>query len=483
MSSFNASTAATERILAVVAASLRQLGDVVSPGDATPAPICVGVSGGADSSVLLWAVSTTLEALRQNRPLLACHLNHNLRSPNETEADAEVVRTLSRRLGATLVEDAVPAGFIERRARAEGGLEAAARRLRYTFFARVASDYGASAIFLGHHEDDQIETLLMRLLNGGDPASFSGIPEDRPLDAETACRVLRPFLTISKEEIMRAAKDLDLEYADDATNAGLDALRNRVRALIVPRLPEIQPEARSRMQATRRRGRMLRSFLDREIERFSWDRERSEEGLRLNASVADLAEVHPYVRLHLLIAAFDEIETGSQRRVSERFLAPLLIENLSSIDDFKANAFGVSVTLTRGIVTLSKSEGAHHLSGFCFVRELQPEHNPGISIAYRVRRHDVEVHLSTEGLLGPVVLRSRRPGDVLEREGGRRTVKRILIDIGVPRALRESVPIVEDRYGVVAVLASAAGVEDVLRSNVRHGQASVENVIFRVNQE
>jgi tRNA(Ile)-lysidine synthetase-like protein len=443
----------------------------------------VGVSGGADSSVLLWAVSKTLETVRDSRPLFACHLNHNLRSPSETEVDAEAVRTLSRRLGATLVEDAVPAGFIEKRARTDGGLEAAARRVRYTFFARVASEYGASAILLGHHEDDQIETLLMRLLNGGDPASFSGIPEDRPLEAESACRVLRPFLTISKEEILLTAKDLGLKYAVDATNASLDALRNRVRALIVPRLSEIQPEARSRMQATRRRGRMLRSFLDREIDGFPWERQRTEEGMRLSVSVAALAEVHPYVRLHLLIAAFNEIVDGSQRRVSERFLAPLLIENLRSVDDFKADAFGVAVTLTGGIVTLSKSEGAHHIEGFCFVKEVQPEQNPGISVSCRVKRHEVGIHLAAEGLLGPVVLRSRRPGDVLEREGGRRTVKRILIDIGVPSALRESVPIVEDRSGVVAVLGAAVGAEDVLRYNVRHGQASVENVIFSVNQE
>jgi tRNA(Ile)-lysidine synthase len=436
-----------------------------------------------DSSVLLWAVAAALERLGAERPVLACHLNHNLRSAGEAEADAEVVRQLARCVGATVVADQVPAGFIAKRAQEEGGLEAAARRLRYTFFARVAAEHEAAALFLGHHEDDQVETLLLRLLTGGDPASFSGIPGERPLEREGSCRVVRPLLSTSKAEIVQAATDLGLEYAEDATNEELDALRNRVRALLVPRLREVLPGARNRMQATRRRGGMLRAFLDREIERFPWDRQRSEEGPSLSAAVAVLSEVDPYVRLHLLIAAFTELSTASGRRVSERFLAPLLVDDLASIDDFTAEAFGVSVTIAQGRVTLSHSAGVQLPRGFCFVKELQSQKHPGVTINYRVGRREAGIHLAADGLSGPIVLRNRRPGDSLEREGGRRTVKRILIDIGVPQAQREIVPVVEDRNGIAAVLGAAVGSQDALRFNVRHGQASLENVIFVVNQE
>lgn len=179
----------------------------------------VGFSGGADSLallLLLWA-----HWPEQRRRLVALHLNHRLRGA-ESRADARFCRTVCRALGVMLVEETW-----QRPRAALPPSEATARAARLEFFRRHAR-----VVWLGHQQDDVAETMLMRLARG---SGTGGLAAPRPVQVFADGRVhLRPLLGLKKAEVAGALTAAGLAWREDATNAGEDFFRNRVRHGVMP---------------------------------------------------------------------------------------------------------------------------------------------------------------------------------------------------------------------------------------------------------
>ena len=149
--------------------------------------IAVAYSGGPDSTALLAALS----ALSPCRPI-ALYVDHGLRESRELEEEMALVRRTCAALGAGLIVAHVRPGAVLERAKSENeGVEAAARRFRYAAFRSAMTKSGAQAVLLAHTMDDQIETVLMRLLGGSGAGGLIGIPE-------ASGPFLRPFLGIRK---------------------------------------------------------------------------------------------------------------------------------------------------------------------------------------------------------------------------------------------------------------------------------------------
>jgi tRNA(Ile)-lysidine synthase len=125
----------------------------------------VAVSGGADSLALLLALHDL------GASLAVAHLDHGLREASA--ADAAFVRTTAAQLGLECVVERRDVTAYRRERKLS--LEAAAREVRYTFLRETAAKLGAGAIFLGHTADDQVETLLLRLIRGGGAAGLCGM--------------------------------------------------------------------------------------------------------------------------------------------------------------------------------------------------------------------------------------------------------------------------------------------------------------------
>ena len=487
MSSSKESTEVTEQIISYVRSAVTPVLTAGSSGDSpavgslgTVEPtLLAGVSGGVDSAVLLWALSTLSKELGAH--VVACHLDHGLRSPEEAEADRRAVTALAESLGIALHTDAVPPGLIERELSRFGGLEATARHFRYTFFSRVAEERGAVAICLGHHRDDQLETVLMRLATGGDPVSFAGIPRERPLSQGSACRILRPLLGVGKSDIRLAAQHVGLPAIEDATNKDNDRLRNAIRNRLIPFMSELVPDLPSRLAGTQRRAGLLREFIETEIEVFPWRREAGSRGETLSASMATLIELDPYLRLHVLVDAVRTVSDRTAGRVSDAFLRPLLDRGLSEDVSLTLTGYNVVLSARAGHLRIEPAPEPVRAEGFLYIaRETEIQ---SITVSGRLAHRLVSSTFVADTIADPVILRNRRPGDQLVRAGGTRTVKRILIDLGVERERRDLVPILEDRHGILAVVASAVGCEDALREGVRHGHASSEHVIFQLDRD
>jgi tRNA(Ile)-lysidine synthase len=207
--------------------SLRQLG--ISKQDR----IVVAVSGGADSTALLDA----LARWKKSEHLFAAHLNHLLRGA-ESDADETFVRAMTRQLNVPIFvaqENVAACAAQEKK-----NLEATARRLRYDFLQRTAEQCQARVIVTAHTHDDQVETILMRLLRGTSAAGLKGIHERQEVSASVC--LVRPMLRITRTEVLDHCARHQLEFCQDSSNQSTDFTRNRIRHELLPLLQSFNPD-------------------------------------------------------------------------------------------------------------------------------------------------------------------------------------------------------------------------------------------------
>jgi tRNA(Ile)-lysidine synthase len=212
-----------------------------APGSA----LVVAVSGGPDSLGLLHLLKRLAPA--QRLALHVAHLDHALRP--ESAADADFVRDIA---AAWRLPCAVERRPVRDILSDYGGVEAAARAVRYGFLRDTALAVGAAAVVTGHTADDQAETVLQRLLRGAGPSGLAGMRPKLPFDqwrgigaAASAANLaaptpkpalVRPLLRTSRTMIEAYCAENALRPRYDPSNQSPEYLRNRVRGYIIPML-------------------------------------------------------------------------------------------------------------------------------------------------------------------------------------------------------------------------------------------------------
>lgn len=126
------------------------------------------------------------------------------------------------------------------------GVQEAARQCRYRFFGELMEKYKADYLALGHHGDDQVETILMRLVRGSTSKGYAGIPVKRPFHGGY---IIRPFLAISRAHIDAYCEKHQITPRHDASNDKDDYTRNRFRHHVIPFLKKENPRLHERFQS------------------------------------------------------------------------------------------------------------------------------------------------------------------------------------------------------------------------------------------
>ena len=238
-------------------------------GVAPQARIGVALSGGADSVALLTALH------RAGRNVVALHCDFSLRG-EESDGDSLYCRRLADDLGAELRL----VKFDTKRERLRGeSIEMTCRRLRYDWFEEQAKELSLTAISLGHHCEDSVETMMLNFTRGSGPKGVSGIAPRRGI-------YIRPMLQLTRADIEDYLAQLGISYRTDSTNLTNDYRRNCLRNTLLPLLYKLIPTARAGLlhtaEAMRHSDNMLTTYL-------TWcaDRYCSDDTINIDAMRAD----------------------------------------------------------------------------------------------------------------------------------------------------------------------------------------------------
>ena len=187
--------------------------------------LLLAISGGVDSVVLFHL----LHKLNFNVSL--AHCNFKLRG-KESDLDEEFIKNLNQ----ISSNQIFTISFNTEKYAKEHKLstQIAARELRYNWFQKLITEHKFDYVLTAHHADDNLETFLIHLTRGSGLDGFTGIPKVNG-------NIVRPLLAFSREEILNYAKDHDIEWREDASNASNKYIRNKIRHQVLPILKEINP--------------------------------------------------------------------------------------------------------------------------------------------------------------------------------------------------------------------------------------------------
>ena len=384
--------------------------DLIHDGD----HIICAVSGGADSMALLFALKLLTDKLKIQ--LSAAHYNHHLRG-EESDRDAAFVTEFCTGYNIPLFNGE---GFV---VAGEKGLEAAARDARYAYFATLPG-----IVATAHTADDNAETVIMNLIRGTGLRGLGGIAPTKP-------GIIRPMLAVTRADIVAFLEEYHIPHIEDSSNATDDFLRNRVRHHILPLLETENPRFSDNTSEMALRLREDEKVLSKLVTQLpSVDRLRSmEQGMRSR-----------YLHAFLKSCGVREPEAEHVK----------LLDCLVFSDNPSARAqFPNGVCITRNYEML---EVYNEPKAFAPVKLT----NPGVTAIEEI---GLRIHCGKSGVSGcndayyvatngDVLVRSRQAGDKIRVSGGTRSLKRLLIDKKIPASKRDSVAVISDEEGILAVV-------------------------------
>lgn len=416
--------------------------DMIRPGQC----VVVAVSGGPDSVCLLDVLMTLREDLSCS--LVVAHFNHGLR-PGQDEWETRFVARLAAERGLPFEAGGA---MLEQ----GGGLEARAREARYRFLEEARRRHEAHRIALGHHLDDQAETVLMRLIRGSGLAGLGGIPPVRPP------YIIRPLLEVSRGEILEHLRRRNMEACQDPSNQSLRHLRNRIRWEVMPLLAGYQPQVARVLGAAAEQFREEEAWL--ESLAAAWLRRHGcKAGPGFSLPLRPMRRLPPVMQQRIVRHVL--AKTGGLLGIGRKHLAA--VTRLCSatgphgcVDlprgrvacrsyDWLRIAPRASLTAAPFAYTIN-GPGVHALpalGALLEVRELPA--GPGLP----ERGSPWTACVDADKIRYPLTVRNFRPGDRFVPLGmqGRKKLKDFFIDLKVPAAERALVPLVLDPRGIVWV--------------------------------
>jgi tRNA(Ile)-lysidine synthase len=404
----------------------------------------VAVSGGPDSVLLLHFMKLLAPDL--GLTLAAVHFNHHLREA-ESDGDEAFVRALAEALGCEYLRGEADVAQVARERRRN--LEAVARDLRYRFFFSLVEQGRLDLVATAHTANDQAETVLLRLLRGAGTRGLGGI---YPL---LEGKVVRPFLALTRADVMQEIGTRHLEYRVDSSNLNTRLQRNKVRRELLPFLErEFNPEITPLLKQLADRARDDEAYLERQARERSYPW-RVREGSEERIPIRPLREFPAALARRVLRQMLQTVQ-GTLRGLTHAHVEALL--------HFAAEAqSGKSLLLPGGVVArkefswlvLSPTPHPSEERGFSYAVSIPGELNVpelGCTFRFKILSHDDPgrvynqdklARVDPQKLPGQLFLRNWRAGDVFCPVGRRevRKLKEFFRERRIPEARRKLWPV------------------------------------------
>ena len=391
--------------------------------------VVVGVSGGPDSMALLHIINQVKKEL--DLFVIVAHVNHNVRK--ESDGEKEFLKKYCDSLG--LYFD-----YMKIENYGEDNFHNEARTIRYNYFDKVCLNYGATYLFTAHHADDLMETILMRIVRGSTLKGYSGFA--RCIERENY-KIVRPLITLTKEEILQYDKENNIPYVTDKSNEKDVYTRNRYRKYILPFLKNEDPKVHTKFLKFSETLIEYNDYIQKEINQ-----------VMTKVFKEGILDIEKFLKLEHLV----------QSKIIYNILEQIYGDDLLIVSDVHVNL----------LFKLIKSEKANSIVHFPnnvkaikSYNELTFSFNDSVNDKYEVEICDVVnlpngmnidqvekcdwtnnfvIRLNSKDVTLPLHVRSRQNGDKIEVKGmlGRKKVNDIFIEDKIATKDRNIWPIVCD---------------------------------------
>ena len=310
--------------------------------------LVLAVSGGPDSTALLWLAARWQKSLKQKPALLAVTVDHGLRK--EAAREAAAVKRLAKILG--IAHRTV----IWQGAKPKTGLQQAARRARYALLAEAARKAKAGHILTAHTLDDQAETVLIRMSRGSGLTGLGAMAQVSHLpNGAGAITLVRPLLEMPKSRLIATMRAAKIGYAEDPSNLDPRFTRARLRSLMPVLAREGLDAPRLSLLARRlkRADSALEAYADRAMAVLT---EKAPESGPIVFPVQKFSRLPAEVALRVIGRAVAKLgDEGPVELGKLEALHAALAVAQSSMDSFRRTLAGAVVTLAGGQISVEKA--------------------------------------------------------------------------------------------------------------------------------
>lgn len=422
--------------------------------------VLICVSGGTDSVFLLHALAEI--SAEYQLKISVAHLNHCLRGA-ESDADQAFVAAMAEGLGMAFFSARVEVDKLAKNKKMS--IEQAARFARYNFFVNICKANKIKKIILAHTKDDQVETILMRMLRG---TGIKGLGGMKFLSEFEDMLLARPLLNIEKKQILNYLKKKKLKSRIDSSNLRNNYFRNRIRLELIPHLEKLSPALKDNIVRIGENAQKTDSFLQVKLKpiyqklvsvniknEFCFKRDkflklmpiiRSElvrkvifalNGDLNGIDCKHINLVESFIAESILKGQFLDLPKSIQVYKTRQYVKFLKKVNINPVP-VKKEKFSL---LKLGQEIVIKSLGYS-------VKAVQEKLN--VKIGEHV--YGVE-YLDLDKIKFPLTIRARLPGDTFKPLGatGKKNVKKFFIDQKIDRQEKENIPLILSDNKVIQV--------------------------------
>lgn len=406
--------------------------------------LIVAVSAGPDSMCLLHYLIALKQRIQYSHiELFVVHVNHHTRG-GENEDEEALIRNYCKDYG-------IPFYKVDYYYQGNENFHEDSRNYRYEVFMDHAKKVNANKIVLAHHLDDQVETVLFKLIRGANITGYQGMKERISIDDKVV--LIRPFLGITKDDILEYCEEYSIPYLVDSSNQSDKYTRNKIRHFIVPELATIQTDVKDKIEQFRLQISEASDYLV-EVARSSFNKFVSYKGDIIRFKTGDLRSC-PRVILRLLLTEATNRVSNDQIEVTFNKLNQMM----DIIEGNKPNVtfdLGKSYTFMRVYDqllftrSLDQSKG-YHLEINQFKEYILPN---GIKLT--VKKVDENLKITNNRLIlcynismWPLHIRTPESGDRIETKIGHKKVSRIFINRKIPQSERTTWPILTSPEGEI----------------------------------
>lgn len=392
--------------------------------------LVIGVSSGPDSMALLHMLQNT-----SNKKIVCAHVNHNVRkeSNNEEAYLKDYCKKYNITFESMIIEKYTSTNF-----------ENEARNKRYAFYEEILKKYHSHTLLLAHHGIDLMETVLMKIIRGSNLEGYAGI---KAYSKQKDYTIIRPLLSMTKEDILNYNKENNIKYYLDDTNNDIKYTRNRIRKNIIPLLQQEDELIHLKFLNYSNTLQEYYNYVEDITTNLIKDKYQN--------NIIDINlfnQEHPFIKKNIIFYMLSKIYNDKANIIKDKHIYNIL----KLIDNEKPN---ISINLPQDVI-------ARKEYNYIYVEKKKDKIKP-----YKILLKDINkidnitikkidstnlndnniCKLCSKNIKLPLYIRNRKNGDYIETLGlnGKKKIKDIFIKEKIPIEVRDNYPLLVDSNDII----------------------------------